>query len=180
MYSDQCGSQNRNIKMALLCQFIVSSPEYTAVKIDHKFFVSGHSYMACDQDFGLVEKQKRFFKNIFVPQDWEQVILAARKTRPFKIITMTKDLFFSSKSLERNITNRKVSVDKGKVEWLKMQWLMFHEMHPFKLYFKYSNNDEVLFQEVDLKKRYSIIIENLVILYPDGHAVSDNKKKGFN
>lgn len=133
--------------------------------------------MTCDQDFGLVEKQKRFFKNIFVPQDWNQVILAARKVRPFKIISMTKDLFFSSQLLERNITNRKISVDKGKVEWLKMQWLLFHEIHPFKFFFKYSNNPDVLFQEVDIKKRNSIMIEKLNMLYPEGHAISDNKKK---
>lgn len=177
MYSDQCGGQNRNIKMAVLCQYIVSNAEFTTIKIDHKFLVSGHSYMTCDQDFGLVEKQKRFFKNIYVPQDWKQVILAARKTRPFKIINMTKDLFISTQSLERNITNRKVSVSKGKVEWLKIQWLKFHKMHPFKFFFKYSNNNDVLFDEVDLKKRNSHVIQNLEILYPDGHVISDKKKK---
>ncbi|XP_038218959.1 uncharacterized protein LOC119837446 [Zerene cesonia] len=138
MFSDQCGGQNRNIKMALFCQYIVSSSEYTTIKIDHKFLVSGHSYMSCDQDFGLIEKKKRFFKNIFVLKDWEQVILAARKNKPFKIVSMNKDLFFSCKILEKNITNRKIAIDKGKVEWLKMQWIMYHEMHPFKLYFKYS------------------------------------------
>ncbi|XP_038221196.1 uncharacterized protein LOC119839077 [Zerene cesonia] len=34
MFSDQCGGQNRNIKMALFCQYIVSSSEYTTIKID--------------------------------------------------------------------------------------------------------------------------------------------------
>jgi len=79
MYSDQCGGQNRNIKLSLLCQYIVSSPEYTVKNIDHKFLVSGHSYLPCDQDFGLVEKQKKLFPNIFIPEHWNNVISAVRK-----------------------------------------------------------------------------------------------------
>ena len=103
MYSDQCGGQNRNIKLSLLCQYIVSKSEYTVKKIDHKFLVSGHSYLPCDQDFGLVEKQKKLFPNIFIPEDWNNVILAARKKKPFKIISMDKNNFFSTKNLEKNI-----------------------------------------------------------------------------
>lgn len=52
---------------------------------------------------------------IFVTQDWNQLFLTARKVRPFKIISTTKENFFSNLLLERNITNRKVSVDKGKI-----------------------------------------------------------------
>jgi hypothetical protein len=58
MCSNQCGGQNWNIKWSLLCQYIVSNPEYTVEKIDQKFLVSGYSYLPCDQNFGLVEKQK--------------------------------------------------------------------------------------------------------------------------
>lgn len=65
MYSDQCGDQNMNIKMALICDFIATSTEFTENEIDHKFLVSGHSYLPCDQDFGIVEKEKKFHKNIF-------------------------------------------------------------------------------------------------------------------
>lgn len=100
MYSDQCGGQNRNIKMAALCQYIVAHPDYTVETIDHKFYVSGHSYLSCDQDFGLVEKKKKFFKNIFVPDNWVEVIKAARDKNPFNIMNMTKDDFFPQKSLK--------------------------------------------------------------------------------
>lgn len=62
MYSDQCGGQNRNIKMAVLCNYIVSSPDFTVTEIHHKFLVSGHSYLPCDQDFGLIEKEKNILQ----------------------------------------------------------------------------------------------------------------------
>lgn len=83
LYSDQCGGQNRNIKMAVLCQYITTHSDFTVENIDHKFFLSGHSYLACDQDFGLIEKKKKLFKNIFVPDDWDEVIKAARKKKTF-------------------------------------------------------------------------------------------------
>jgi len=56
MYNDQCGRQNRNIKMALICNFIVYSGHLYPTQIDHKFLVSGHSYLPCDRDFGVIEK----------------------------------------------------------------------------------------------------------------------------
>ncbi|CAG9827032.1 unnamed protein product [Diabrotica balteata] len=64
LYSDQCGGQKRNIKMAVLCDFIVSHPDIVVENIDHKFLVSGHSYLVCDQVFGVISKQKVFFKDI--------------------------------------------------------------------------------------------------------------------
>lgn len=177
MYSDQCGGQNRNIKLSVLCQYIVSSPEYTVKKIDHKFLVSGHSYLPCDQDFGLIEKQKKCFPNIFIPKDWNNVILAARKKNPFKIICMDKNDFFSTNNLEKNITHRKIDIDKSKVEWLKIQWLRFFSEMPFKIFFKYSNNEIVQFNELDLQKRTSTLIGNLDLLYPNGNSINPLKKK---
>lgn len=179
LYSDQCGGQNRNIKMATLCQYITSHPNYVVEKIDHKFFVSGHSYLACDQDFGLIEKQKKFFKDIFIPDDWIKVIKAARKKNAFKIMKMTTDDFVSTKKLENNITNRKVTAEKSKVKWLSIQWLLYHKIHPFSIFFKYSNNPEVLFENVNIKKRNSINIADLELdlLYPLGKQISVEKKK---
>lgn len=40
MYTHQCGGQNRNIKLSLFCQYVVSHPDFTIEEIDHKFLVS--------------------------------------------------------------------------------------------------------------------------------------------
>ncbi|CAK1581448.1 unnamed protein product [Parnassius mnemosyne] len=37
MYSDQRGGQNRNIKLSLFCQDVVSHPDFTIEEIDYKF-----------------------------------------------------------------------------------------------------------------------------------------------
>lgn len=97
MYSDQCGGQNRNIKMATLCNYIVASTSFTVDEIDHKFLLSGHSYFPYDQGFGLIEKQKKYYPDIHLPNDWKTVILSARKKNPFKIVNMTSNDLFSTK-----------------------------------------------------------------------------------
>lgn len=94
-------------------------------------------------------------------------------------MTMNKEHFFSTKKLETNITNRKVTVERSKVMWLKMQWLKFHKMHQFKIFFKYSNNTDVLFESVDVSKRNSKSLAGieLDLVYPDGKEISKEKKK---
>lgn len=57
MYTNQCERQNRNIKSSLICPYVVSHPDFTIEEIDHIFLVSGHSYLPCDEDFGLIEKK---------------------------------------------------------------------------------------------------------------------------
>lgn len=116
MYSDQCGGQNRNIKMYSFCNYIVTSPNFVVNKIDHKFLVSGHSYLPCGEDFGLIEKRKKFHANIYVPDDWLPVIIEARRRMPFIVVEMKTEDFFSSKQLEKQITNRKINSEKRKVE----------------------------------------------------------------
>lgn len=180
MYSDQCGGQNRNIKMSVLCKYIISSNENPVEEIDHKFLVSGHSYLSCDQDFGLIEKQKKIFRDIFIPQDWNKVIESARKRSPFKLIEMTCHDFFSTSELEKLITNRKMSSNKSKVEWLKIQWLHYEKSHLFTIYYKYSNNPYVLYDSVNIAKRNSVNLDfaiRLDVLYPNGRKIDSKKKK---
>ncbi|CAI6357018.1 unnamed protein product [Macrosiphum euphorbiae] len=55
--------------------------------------------------------------------------------------------------LEKDITNRKVNADGEKVEWMKMQWLYFVKDKPYKMFFKYSNNEFVAFISVNFSKR---------------------------
>lgn len=178
MYSDQCGGQNRNIKLSILCNHMVASPDFVVEQIDHKFLVSGHSYLPCDQDFGIIEKEKKFHPNIFVPSDWYVVIRNARKRNPFKVIEMKSNNFISTVVLENNITNRKIAQSKMKVEWLKIQWLQFQKQAPYSINFKYSNQNDVPFETVDISKRKSSGgVTELQMLYPNGNVINDLKKK---
>ncbi|CAG9773480.1 unnamed protein product [Ceutorhynchus assimilis] len=178
MYSDQCGGQNRNIKMALICDFIATSTEFTVNEIDHKFLVSGHSYLPCDQDFGIVEKEKKFHKDIFLPVHWVTVIKSARKKKPFQVIEISGKDFFSTRVLENSITNRKVSENGSKVEWMKMQWLRYTSENKHRFQFKYSNSEDVLFNSVNVSKRKAGNQVNAVqLLFPNGRPIEKKKKQ---
>lgn len=175
MYSDQCGGQNRNIKMALICNFIVCSDYLSPTQIHHKFLVSGHSYLPCDRDFGVIEKQKKYHPEIYVPNDWIKVILNARKKNPFKVVQMTQEDFFSTVLLEKDITNRKINGEGEKVEWLKFQWILFTNDKPYHMFYKYSNNEFVTFSCVNLSKRIMAKPKELQKLYPNGHSIQKEK-----
>ena len=107
VYSDCCGGQNRNIKIALLWNYIVQSDQFSVNCVDHKFLESGHTFLPNDQDFGLIEKNKRFNKDIFVPADWIKVIGSAKKHKPFVVTELKTDKIVSMKPLEQRAVNRK-------------------------------------------------------------------------
>lgn len=135
LYSDACGGQNRNIKTTLMLKKMLDSWPYSELKsIEQNFFVSGHSYNSCDRCFGLIERQKNITEQIFIPQHWINIMHQAKKNEPkFTVIEMKREDFFSSKNLETIITNRKISVSKDKVEWLKIRKIVNNRSNPFKL-----------------------------------------------
>lgn len=82
-YSDSCGGQNRNVYILALWLHIVSSDEYSYTTIDQKFMVVGHSYLPNDRDFGSIETARRKTQHIFVPHDWYDLVVKARRQNPF-------------------------------------------------------------------------------------------------
>ena len=56
-WSDSCGGQNKNFFTINFWQYLLLSGRFK--EIYHKFPVLGHTYMDCDRDFGLVEKEQR-------------------------------------------------------------------------------------------------------------------------
>nr|CAI5828727.1 unnamed protein product [Callosobruchus analis] len=181
MYSDQCGGQNRNTKLALICNHIIQSKKTTVQSIDYKFLISGHTYLACDRDFDLIEKSKKSFNDIFIPSDWIKVITNARKKNPFKIITLNHTDFISTELLQKNIVNHKEALSGRPVNWLKFQWLRYQLENPYTILFKETlNSDFAEFEIIDLKKRGKVeIIQDLPLLYPNGREIEILKYKNL-
>ncbi|KAK5644641.1 hypothetical protein RI129_005941 [Pyrocoelia pectoralis] len=47
--------------------------------IEHRYLVSGHSFLKCDRDFVFIEKRKRRYSPM-VPEDLYDVILSSTHT----------------------------------------------------------------------------------------------------
>lgn len=134
LYSDACGGQNRNIKMTLLLKKALEEGIKDIVNIEQKFFVTGHSYNSCDRAFALIEKEKKFTEQIFVPNDWLKVIENSKKTETAFVVTeMKRENFFSTEILQNMITNRKKTTEKNKVNWHKIRKISNVKNDPFRL-----------------------------------------------
>ena len=116
-WSDSCGGQNRNIKMALMFLALVENDRLPYDTITQKFLESGHSFLPNDSDFSDIEKRRKYHPHIYHPQGWYDIIAEARsRANPFHVITMTAESFVSTTLWEQQITNRKSDTMNDKVE----------------------------------------------------------------
>lgn len=184
MFSDSCTGQNRNIIMSLTMLKYAQDPNMSANIIDLKFLVSGHSYLPNDTDFGVIERKSKKQQQIFVPEDWMNVIRTAKHKKPqFKVISMHRMEFLSTGTLEKAVCNRKKDTEGNSVNWLQMRWLRFEKGSPFTMKFKETFNDIVEFRQIDLRKYgpgrnvQSLVNVEQVPLYPSRRPISEAKKK---
>nr|CAI5842393.1 unnamed protein product [Callosobruchus analis]CAI5856336.1 unnamed protein product [Callosobruchus analis] len=90
--------------------------------------------------------------------------------------------FYSTGNLEKQISNRKCSIDKEKVSWLRTKIIKLEKSAPNSVFLCESHSPtESNFKEIDIskpargKKRTAIDPQKLEILYPNGKAVSKQK-----
>ena len=81
--------------------------------------VVGHSYLPNDRDFGSIETARKKAQNVYVPEDWCNLIATARHRNPLTVTRMKTSDFVSCKNLTSGFVNRKTTITKQKVEWLK-------------------------------------------------------------
>lgn len=72
--------------------------------------------------------------DLYVPNDWFDLITNAKKTEPkFTAIMMTAVDFYSSTTLEQLIVNRKKDNEKNKINWLKFRSIKYIKENLFVL-----------------------------------------------
>ena len=138
VFSDACGGQNRNINVAFYWIHVVCTPKYSYTTVNHKFMVSGHSYLPNDRDFGSIEKANRK-QHVYIPEEWCKLVESCRRKNPFNVTRMDTKDFVSTSNHRTHIVYRKVNTAKEKVEWLKIRWMQFNNDTPFQLRYRYVN-----------------------------------------
>lgn len=98
------------------------------------------------------------------------------------LVKMQSDEFLSAKNLTKAITKRKKNINEDQVSWLKMQWLRFSKQKEYCIQYKYTLNEEMPFEEIDLKpsKKGRLQIFHLIgqdKLYDGPRIVSALKKR---
>lgn len=121
IWSDNCAGQNKNKMLLFLWIYLVSKGHFD--EINHKYLVSGHSFMSCDRDFAQIEKRKRQEK-CEVPMDLVRMMIAAVKKTPFLVTIMNREDFFDFKLASES------SINTSKLQISKAQWINISRQNP--------------------------------------------------
>lgn len=139
-YSDKCGGQKRNIKITLFFKKIFYHLDNIDVIIQ-KYFISGHSYNSCDRCFAIIEKQRTFTTEVYIPRHWFNIVQTSKKKEPkFVVEQMAQNDFFSSNTITSLIVNRKITTTNEKINWLNIDAIQNKKDEPFKLFLKQMNS----------------------------------------
>ncbi len=174
-FSDSCGGQNRNYKIVLMWMFICST---TSIRlIDHKYMMSGHSFLPNDSDFGVIEMLTKKSTDLFIPDHWFDIIRKSNRKKPFQVVKMDRAMFFSVEKMAKYSTIRKRSITGDKVEWLRIQWIQIRKDEPFNMYYKYTLQDDDEFSCVSFqcRGRPASMPQNLEPLYNEPRLLSAEK-----
>lgn len=86
-WSDRCRGQVNNFQLLTLFKYLIQRQYFT--KIEQKFLHSGHSFMPCDRQFALIEKNKKKTPAM-VPNDWMRIVSETKITEPFRVHEITQ------------------------------------------------------------------------------------------
>jgi hypothetical protein len=149
-YCDSCGGQNRNqfLTGAVLYSLNHSSLETVSVK----YLVSGHTEMECDSMHSAIESSKKYGQKVNIPDDWHNIIRAARKRQPYVIVPLEYSDFLDFKPYCRAL-NMKIDETGKPVKWLKLRQVEFRKNSPNKMFIKYNFADPYTIVHIKREKK---------------------------
>lgn len=148
MFSDSCPGQNRNQQVtAIILHAIKTLPLEV---IEQKFLVSGHTQMECDSMHSAIEHCSRN-KNLYLPNDWFNVMLSARRRKPYTVIEMKHDDFYDLKDLaQQTLSNRRTNTEGETVNWLDIRVIRVEKSKPNTVFYKTDFDEEFMKLEQNL------------------------------
>lgn len=153
LYSDTCGSQNRNQNIWALMLFIVQKTHI--IKIKFKFMESSHSMMEVDSIHSAIEKSKKHVL-VFTVQDWVTFFKTARLTinlnknkGPCTVTELGFQDFVNLQILAMTLVkNKNYCLSNEKLNWLKVKSFKFRKDNPFIVGYKYDYFNEYKYIDV--------------------------------
>lgn len=135
--SDNCCGQNKNWTIVAFWFHLLASGRFE--KIIHIFPQVGHTMLASDRDFALVEKFAKAKSAVYAPSEWEEVLKGAQKKRPFLVTSLTREDFFDFSALKDKFVHSNFGLCKSVM-------LEFNKHEPYILrgYFTYSGEPEII------------------------------------
>lgn len=148
----------------------------TLETISMRFLESGHTFLPNDSEFGDFECALKRHERVYTDRVYIEIMEECRTENKFEVKQMSSQDFFSIKKMEEVVTNRKVDVNKQKINWLQTHEILFDKFNSNIIKLKRKIDDD--FQSVSIEKAIrqvdfkSVELEQL---WPDGRALSEAK-----
>ncbi|KAJ4436131.1 hypothetical protein ANN_18758 [Periplaneta americana] len=140
--------------MSLTLLKLLNSTDIAAETIDHKFMVSGQSFLPNGAHFGLIGAASCKKGHIYVPEDWKETIMNAKTKCPkFCVIDVKNSDFLFTGALEEAIINRRKDTEETSFSWMEIRWQRVVRGCPFILQFKETLNEGIPFHKINLEKQ---------------------------
>lgn len=180
LWCDSCGGQNRNIKLMLMLKSILHGAHTNLESVTVKYLCSGHSFLPNDTDFSDIESSLKRQQRLYTPSDYIEVMRSCRKKRPLIVTQMSGKDFLGVMNIEKKITNRKITDDKEKINWLKIRSIKIEKQEPFSLMIQQHDFSQP-YQKISIKKSSrgrpgtEEIFSDLLPLWPNGKPIAEAK-----
>lgn len=96
LFSDGPSGQNKNHTVSRFLMNLCDRGMFNT--ITHKFPVRGHSFSACDRDFGSIKRVLRKLDRIYTPEQYAELVLRASTNNRFKVHKLTTPEVLSFKT----------------------------------------------------------------------------------
>ena len=113
-FSDNCSGQNKNYFLTSYYLYLIHKGRFD--EISHIYFQVGHTYMAADGDFGLIEKNVSQQMHIYTPDEYAYIIRNCRETEDSRFIVnvMQQKDYKDWEIISKETTRRKGSINYSK------------------------------------------------------------------
>lgn len=173
VWSDNCAGQNKNKMLLFLWVYLVLKGPFD--EIDHKYLVSGHSFMSCDRDFAQIEKRKRLEK-CEVPMDLVRMMVKAVNRNPFVVTVMNPEDFFDFRAASEKVINT------SKLQISKAQWINITRENPGVIKIRETLNEMEPWKTMNVMKKNvtsRTITEMSLPILNCKNSISDEKKRNL-
>ena len=146
--SDVCPGQNRNRTLVSYIMYFVNNHP-TVDEWEHQYFISGHSFMANDSHFGILERAKNQSRCLYSPKDW---ILTVQQLNDKFTVSEMNSQFKDFSVLLKHLTFRGKNASGNQFNWMHLKYFKVTKGSTI-LRYKTSNLPDAPIMEIDFGKR---------------------------
>lgn len=137
IFSDSCSAQNKNHCIVRMFLALIENKRFASIV--HYYPIRGHSFMACDRNFGLIKRHIKKTDRVYTPKQYAELIVESSQQQQFTVhMVNTQDILDFKKWWPQYYKKTTLSLESSTSRIPKDQKVSFQISHFHE--FVYSNN----------------------------------------